>query len=358
MRGIIAYIGYRQALLLLLGGLKRLEYRGYDSAGVGLMVPSEKGASIRVMKKQGKVTNLEAASRDAGVESTVGIAHTRWATHGLPNDVNAHPHTDAARTVAVVHNGIIENYQTLKAALIGEGYKFVSETDTEVFAHLVADVRRKQPDASLEAVVRLALQHVEGAFGVCFLFSERPDVIIGARHGSPLLLGVGAGEFFLASDASAVVEHTKSIEYLKEREMVTVTTGGYTVSSLDVALPLPRSPELVRVELSLEAIEKGGYKHFMLKEIMEQPRALRDAMRGRINADTGELHLGGLSGEPMARMARARRIIIAACGTSYHSALVGEYAIESLARVPWRWSTPPSSATASPSCSPRMCWWW
>ena len=210
----------------------------------------------------------------------------------------------------------------------------MSETDTEVFAHLVADVRRKQPDASLEAVVRLALQHVEGAFGVCFLFSERPDVIIGARHGSPLLLGVGAGEFFLASDASAVVEHTKSIEYLKEREMVTVTTGGYTVSSLDVALPLPRSPELVRVELSLEAIEKGGYKHFMLKEIMEQPRALRDAMRGRINADTGELHLGGLSGEPMARMARARRIIIAACGTSYHSALVGEYAIESLARVP------------------------
>jgi glucosamine--fructose-6-phosphate aminotransferase (isomerizing) len=203
-----------------------------------------------------------------------------------------------------------------------------------VFAHLIADVRRKQPDASLEAVVRLALQVVEGAFGVCFLFSERPDVIIGARHGSPLLLGVGEGEFFLASDASAVVEHTKSIEYLKEREMVTVTVGGYTLSSLDVALPLARSPELVRVELSLEAIEKGGYKHFMLKEIMEQPRALRDAMRGRINPETGELHLGGLAGEPMARMARARRIIIAACGTSYHSALVGEYAIESLARVP------------------------
>ncbi len=213
-------------------------------------------------------------------------------------------------------------------------YTFVSETDTEVFAHLVARERRKQPGASLEAIVRLALHLVEGAFGVCFIFAERPDVIIGARHGSPLLLGVGEGEFFLASDASAVVEHTKSIEYLKEREMVTVTTAGYAVSSLDVAVPLPRSPELVRVELSLEAIEKGGFKHFMLKEIMDQPRALRDAMRGRISEETGEVHLGGLAGEPMARMARARRIIIAACGTSYHSALVGEYAIETLARVP------------------------
>ena len=283
---------------------------------------------------QGKVTNLETASADSGLESTVGIAHTRWATHGPPNDVNAHPHSDALRTVAVVHNGIIENFQTLRAALQKEGYIFVSETDTEVFAHLVTDVRKKNPLLELDAVVRLALASVEGAYGVCFIFADRPDLLIGARHGSPLLLAVGEGEYFLASDASAVIEHTKTVEYLKEREMVVITSAGYTISSIDAAIPGIRTPELVRIELSLDAIEKGGYKHFMLKEIMEQPRALRDAMRGRINGETGELSLGGISGEPLKRLCAARRIIIAACGTSFHSGLVGEYVIETLARVP------------------------
>ncbi len=211
---------------------------------------------------------------------------------------------------------------------------FVSETDTEVLAFLISDVRKKQPQLPLDMVVRVALQHVEGAFGICVVFSDQPGLLIGARHGSPLLLGVGAGEFFLASDASAVVEHTTSVEYLKEKEMVVITPSGYTISSLNVSTPIARSPELVRVEMSLEAIEKGGYKHFMLKEIMEQPRALRDAMRGRINGETGELHLGGIAGEPLARLCAARRIIIAACGTSYHSGLVGEYAIEGIARVP------------------------
>ena len=286
------------------------------------------------LRAQGKVANLEAASAERGLDATVGIAHTRWATHGPPNDVNAHPHTDASRGVAVVHNGIIENFATLRAALQKEGYAFVSETDTEVFAHLVTDVRKKNPALALESVVRLALTSVEGAYGVCFIFADRPDLLIGARHGSPLLLGVGDGEFFLASDASAVVEHTKSVEYLKEREMVSISRAGYVISSIDVADPLVRAPDLVRIDLSLEAIEKGGYKHFMLKEIMEQPRALRDAMRGRINAETGELSLGGIAGEPLARLCAARRIIIAACGTSFHSGLVGEYAIETLARVP------------------------
>jgi tRNA pseudouridine(38-40) synthase len=218
----------------------------------------------------------------------------------------------AARTDAGVH--AVGAVVALRTALVAEGYTFVSETDTEVFAHLVCDVRKKHPALDLESVVRLALASVEGAFGVCFIFADRPDLLIGARHGSPLLLGVGDGEFFLASDASAVVEHTKTVEYLKEREMVSISSAGYVISSLDVAHPDARAHELVKIDLSLEAIEKGGYKHFMLKEIMEQPRALRDAMRGRINADTGELHLGGLAGEPMARMARARRIIIAACG--------------------------------------------
>jgi len=355
-------VGKREALKLLIGGLKRLEYRGYDSAGIGVIVKGADGSSsLKVVKKVGKVVNLERASAEVGIISSVGIAHTRWATHGPPNDVNSHPHCDSALKVAVVHNGIIENYATLKAALQNEGYvavnaqlfsqlastqpklpppgltpryKFVSDTDTEVLAFLISDVRKKQPELSPDMVVRVALQHVEGAFGVCILFSDMPDLIIGARHGSPLLLGVGEGEYFLASDASAVVEHTKSVEYLKEKEMVMVTSSGYTISSLNVTSPIVRSPELQRVEMSLEAIEKGGYKHFMLKEIMEQPRALKDAMRGRISLETGELTLGGISGEYLSRILKARRIIVAACGTSYHSGLVGEYAIESLARIP------------------------
>lgn len=213
-------------------------------------------------------------------------------------------------------------------------YKFSSDTDTEILAHLIADVRKKHPGMPLDSVVRTALKTVEGAYGICVVFADRPDLLIGARHGSPLLLGVGEGEYFLASDASAVVEHTKTVEYLNEREMVSITPGGYVISSIDVSSPVVRTPSLKQLELSLEAIEKGGYKHFMLKEIMEQPRALRDAMRGRVLADAGMIKLGGLAGEPMRRLCSARRIIIAACGTSFHSGQVGEYLIETLARVP------------------------
>lgn len=330
MCGIIAYIGARKALELLIGGLKRLEYRGYDSAGVAL----NDGTKLTVIKKQGKVTNLESACAPLKLDATLGIAHTRWATHGAPSDINAHPHVSADGKIAVIHNGIVENSAALREALTAEGYKFVSETDTEVFAHLVASVRAKHPDMALDAVVRTALQPVHGTFGLVFAFEDQPDLLIGARRGSPLIVGVGEGEYFLASDASAIIEHTKSVEYLRENEMVVITRSGYMVSSLDVAAPAVRDPELVKLEMSLEAIEKGGYKHFMLKEIMEQPTAITNCMRGRVNADTGEIKLGGLTGEPLKRMLEARRIIIAACGTSFHSGLVGEYAIETLARIP------------------------
>jgi glutamine---fructose-6-phosphate transaminase (isomerizing) len=213
-------------------------------------------------------------------------------------------------------------------------FKFVSDTDTEVFAHLVASVRAKHPDMPLDMVVRTALLPVHGTFGLVFSFAEQPDLLIGCRRGSPLIVGVGEGEYFLASDASAVVEHTKQVEYLQENEMVVITRSGYVISTLDVEAPKARDPAIVKLEMSLEAIEKGGYKHFMLKEIMEQPNALLNAMRGRVNVDTGEIKLGGISGEPLKRMAKARRIIIAACGTSFHSGMVGEYAIETLARIP------------------------
>jgi glucosamine--fructose-6-phosphate aminotransferase (isomerizing) len=355
MCGITAYIGHREALAILVAALKRLEYRGYDSAGVCVVEqpaaashsgagaeapPPAPAAALRIVKRLGRVANLEAAAATAagGLRGTAGIGHTRWATHGAPSDVNAHPHADAALGVAVVHNGIIENYAALKQALMLEGYVFVSETDTEVLAHLLADVRKKRPALSPEGVVRAALRLVTGAFGVAVVFADRPDLLIGARHGSPLLLGVGQGEFFLASDASAVVEHTSVVEYLAERELVAVTRGGYTITSLDAAEADAdeggREPKLQRLELTLGAIEKGGFAHFMLKEIYEQPAALRNAMRGRVLAESGEIRLGGLAGEPMRRLCAARRIIIVGCGTSFHSAQVGEYLVEGLARVP------------------------
>lgn len=336
MCGIIAYIGHRQALGLLIGGLKRLEYRGYDSAGVGLLCPGKDNNqyALTVVKKKGKVTNLEQACIDRELPATLGIAHTRWATHGPPNDVNAHPHTSTDCGVAIIHNGIVENSSALRQALTDAGHKFVSETDTEVFAHLIASVRAKHPDLSLDKIVRLALQPVVGTFGLVVMFADQPDLLIGCRRGSPLIVGVGDGEYFLASDASAVVEHTKNVEYIEENEMVVITRAGYAVSSLDVDAPVSRDPQLHQLELTLEAIEKGGYDHFMMKEIMEQPTVLTNCMRGRVNPETGEVKLGGLAGEPLKRLVGARRIIIAACGTSYHSGLVGRYVIETLARIP------------------------
>ena len=306
------------------------------------------GSALVIVKRAGKVGNCEAACASllppAAAGATLGLAHTRWATHGAPTDANAHPHASGDGSVVVVHNGIIENAAALRTALEAEGCVFASETDTEVFAHLVASVRRAHADWSLEAVVRAALAPVHGAFGLVFAFADEPDVLIAARRGSPLIIGVGEHELFVASDASAVVEHTKQVEYLQENELVRLTRGGsYVVSSLldgggggaaASGAAAERPHALVQLEMTLDAIEKGGYKHFMLKEIMEQPAALTNAMRGRVDAAAGSVRLGGLAGEPLRRLAAARRIIIAACGTSYHSALVGEYILEALARVP------------------------
>jgi glucosamine--fructose-6-phosphate aminotransferase (isomerizing) len=352
MCGIFAYIGGRQVLSLLITALKRLEYRGYDSAGVAVH-----GQPLKLMKKEGKVSNLEGACNQDALEGTCGMAHTRWATHGKPSDINSHPHTSQDKSIAVVHNGVIENYQTLRQQLTNKGYKFVSETDTELLAHLVYDLRQDMPQASWSQVVATALTVLEGAYGLVFLFQDEPDLLIGARKGSPLVLGVGQGEHMLASDASAIIEHTKDVVYIEEGQLVEVRRSGYKlfdaadiVKRMAIAMS-PRNPgeiqdnPIVRLEMSLEQLEKGGYPHFMLKEIMDQPRSLRNAMRGRIySADDSTWHikLGGLEKpleecegkSALEKMAAAKRIIICACGTSWHSGLIGKYAIESLAEVP------------------------
>ncbi|CAK8989777.1 unnamed protein product [Durusdinium trenchii] len=355
MCGIFAYIGDKEAAALLITALKRLEYRGYDSAGIGVH-----GVPIKVRKKVGKVANLEDDVSKAidTVKGTMGIAHTRWATHGKPSDINAHPHATTQSSIAVVHNGVIENHRALKEQLSGKGYQFISQTDTELLAHLVEDLKGQMGNASWLEVVATALCLCEGAYGVAFIFQDDPDLIIGARKGSPLILGVGHGEHMLASDASAIVEHTKDVVYLREGEIVEVRRSGFKVHDLEKVVrklgkntisPRPDDVEnpIVRLELSLEQIEKGGYKHFMLKEIMDQPNAMRNCLRGRIYQpaeapDRWEIKLGGLEKakegalnpqSPLERMANACRFIFAACGTSWHSGLIGKYAFEKLAGV-------------------------
>eukprot|EP00930_Biecheleria_cincta_P034409 TRINITY_DN23788_c0_g1_i1.p1 TRINITY_DN23788_c0_g1~~TRINITY_DN23788_c0_g1_i1.p1 ORF type:complete len:656 (-),score=105.23 TRINITY_DN23788_c0_g1_i1:309-2249(-) len=358
MCGIFAYIGNREAAALLITALKRLEYRGYDSAGIGIQ-----GKPIKVRKKVGKVQNLEdlVVSAVEDTRGTLGIAHTRWATHGKPSDVNSHPHTTAEHSIAVVHNGVIENNRALKEQLSNKGYVFVSQTDTELLAHLVQDMRKQMEKASWTQVVASALQVCEGAYGVAFIFEDEPDLIVGARKGSPLILGVGNGENMLASDASAIVEHTKDVVYLREGEMVEVRRSGYRVQDMKQILASlnsnnfsPRTDigtvenPIVKLELNLEQIEKGGYRHFMLKEIMDQPNALRNCTRGRLYEPldlpgSWQIKLGGLEKakessldgrSPMDRMASASRLIVAACGTSWHSALIAKYAFENLAGMP------------------------
>lgn len=342
MCGIVAYMGDDDATPFLVGGLKRLEYRGYDSAGIALLVrPGDDGSShFEVVKRAGKVANLEGVlpTRTNGSRPTLGIAHTRWATHGAPNDVNAHPHLSQSGRIAVVHNGVIENFSALREELTRKGYAPISQTDTELFAHLIEDVQR-EGGLPLDAAVRQALTQVEGAFGIAVLSLDDPDTLIGARRGSPLIMGItdptadshGAA-FFLASDASAVVEHTRHVLYFEDSEMVVIRRGkGYELMTLaNVTL----SREVQQLELSLAQIQKGSYKHFMLKEISEQPDALQTTMRGRISLEGGHASImfGGL--EPlMPRLASARRFVFCACGTSWHAALVGEYLIEQLAGI-------------------------
>jgi glucosamine--fructose-6-phosphate aminotransferase (isomerizing) len=323
MCGIVGYLGNHRSVPLLLEGLKRLEYRGYDSAGIAI---PENGA-LAVRKSAGKIAVLESRVANWDAPATEGIAHTRWATHGEPNDTNAHPHTDCTKKLAIVHNGIIENFGTLKKVLLEEGHVFETDTDTEVLAHLI---EKYLPGNTLENAVSLALQSVEGAYGIAVYHFDHPGVIVGARHGSPLVIGVGNGEYFIASDVAPIVGHTRQVVYLNDGEMCVLTRDGYHTATITRE---PLEKEIHEVDWDLEQIEKGGFPHFMLKEIFEQPGSVGDAMRGRLLREEGAARLGGLNMTPE-ELREIRRIVILACGTSWHAALIGEYLLEEHARIP------------------------
>lgn len=326
MCGIVAYVGQQDALPIIIKGLKRLEYRGYDSAGVALLSPDGLG----VYKKKGKVSELENhLLTQLNLESKIGIGHTRWATHGEPNDVNAHPHYSSNEKFAMIHNGIIENYDVLKTDLINKGYVFHSETDSEVFIKFIEDIYTNNY-CSLEEAVRLALHKVVGAYAIVLMNKEEPDTLIAARKGSPLVIGVGEDEYFLASDATPIIEYTNQVVYLDDYEIAVIRNNKLQIKTIE---NVETNPYINQLEMELEAIEKGGYEHFMLKEINEQPRSIADCMRGRLDAKNGRLVLGGLR-DYMNKFQNADRIIITACGTSWHAGLVAEYLFEEFARIP------------------------
>ena len=324
MCGIVGYVGSKVATPILLAGLKRLEYRGYDSAGVALL----NGAGVKILKRPGKIRVLEEALEASPSTATCGIAHTRWATHGAPNEPNAHPHTSVAGDIALVHNGIIENAEVIRSQLLREGYVFSSETDTEVVVHLIDFLW--QDGEPLESAVAAALRQVEGAYGIAVLSSRDPDKIVVARNGSPLLIGVGEqGEMLAGSDAAAVIELTRDVVYLDDGDYAVLTPDGYRTYHLE-GHEVQRGVHAVTWDL--EAIEKGGFEHFMLKEIFEQPSSLSDVMRGRLLPDDGDVRLGGII-EHQFELGRIQRIVIMACGTSWHAGLVGEYMLEEFARM-------------------------
>lgn len=324
MCGIVAYVGHRDAQEVIIKGLKRLEYRGYDSAGIALL-----NNGLNVYKKKGKVSDLEDHLHDATLKSTIGIGHTRWATHGEPNDVNAHPHYSSSRKLAIIHNGIIENYSSLKQELVNKGHIFLSETDTEVLIHFIEDIWENN-NCTLEEAVRLALTKVVGAYAIVIMSNDNPDQLIAARKGSPLVIGVGKDEFFMASDATPIIEYTKDVVYLNDLEIAVIDEGQLRIKTIEDA---PMTPYIQKLELELEAIEKGGFDHFMLKEIFEQPKSIKDCLRGRLDSQAGRLVLGGIR-EYVNKMMNAERIIIVACGTSWHAGLVAEYMIEEFCRIP------------------------
>jgi len=324
MCGIVAYVGKRQAHDVIIKGLKRLEYRGYDSAGIALL-----NGGLNIYKKRGKVSELENHLAGKELESHIGIGHTRWATHGEPNDLNAHPHYSASGKLAIIHNGIIENYAALKKELVNKGHLFKSETDTEVFIHFIEDVQLEE-SCSLEEAVRLALTKVVGAYAIVIMSEDEPDKLVAARKGSPLVIGVGKEEFFLASDATPIVEYTNDVVYLNDQEVAVIKGNKLTVKNTS---NLPLTPYIQKVDMELEAIEKGGFDHFMLKEIFEQPRSIGDCMRGRLDSQSGRLVLGGLR-EYVNKLVNADRILIVACGTSWHAGLVAEYFFEEFCRIP------------------------
>ncbi|MEA3496785.1 MAG: glutamine--fructose-6-phosphate transaminase (isomerizing) [Bacteroidota bacterium] len=324
MCGIVAYIGNKEVSPILLKGLQRLEYRGYDSAGIAIL-----NDNLNIYKVAGKVDDLREYIETKDTKGTIGIGHTRWATHGEPNQINAHPHFSESKDLALIHNGIIENYDTIKTELINRGHKFVGETDTEVLVHLIDNIKKNE-NVSLDEAVRYALTKVVGAYAIVVISKSDPDMLVAARKGSPLVLGLGENEFFLASDATPIIDHTRNVIYIKENEIAILTRTGYTIKTLENEIQTPYIQEL---NVSLEALEKEGYEHFMLKEINEQPTSVRDSFRGRLKASEGIIKLGGIS-DYLNQLKNIKRVVITACGTSWHAGLIGEYLIEELVRIP------------------------
>ena len=324
MCGIVGYIGFRDAYPIIIKGLHRLEYRGYDSAGISLF-----DHGLKVYKKAGKVSDLENFVKGVDLKGSIGMGHTRWATHGAPSDRNSHPHPSGDRKLTIIHNGIIENYSVIKEALLVKGHVFKSDTDTEVLIHLVEDIQ-DETGLGLREAVRVALNKVIGAYAIVIMSADEPDLLIAARKGSPMVIGVGKGEYFIASDATPIVEYTKNVIYLNDNEIAYVRREDLLIKNIDNTVQTPYIHEL---DLKLEMLEKGGFDHFMLKEIYEQPRSIRDCMRGRIYPEQGKVQLGGIK-EYTEKLKNIDRIIIVACGTSWHAGLVGEYLIEEYARVP------------------------
>ena len=326
MCGIVGYVGSKEAFPIIIKGLKRLEYRGYDSAGVSI----GKNKNLNVFKQAGKVSDLETSIDIIKSSGTIGIGHTRWATHGEPNQVNSHPHNSGDGELSLIHNGIIENYDAIKKSLISKGHTFKSETDTEVLIHFIEEIK-KQEQVSLFEAVRLALNEVVGAYAIVIMEKGVTDQFIAARKGSPLVIGIGVEEYFVASDATPIVEYTRDVVYLGDGEIAVINKNKEleikTISNVS------KTPYIHELELSLDAIEKGGFPHFMLKEIHEQPKSILDTLRGRIDPVTKDVRLGGIFDFEQ-RIVKANRIIIVACGTSWHAGLIGEYLFEDLARIP------------------------
>lgn len=328
MCGIVGYIGPREAYPIIIKGLKRLEYRGYDSAGIALY----DGEKFISSKTKGKVSDLEQrAETENTLKGSMGIGHTRWATHGVPNDVNSHPHFSNSGELVIIHNGIIENYEPLKKELINRGYTFKSDTDTEVLVNLIEDIQ-KNKGLKLGKAVQVALNQVVGAYAICVMDIKKPNEIVAARLGSPLAIGIGEGEFFVASDASPFIEYTNNAIYLEDEEMAIIRLHK-PIKIRKIKSDSEVSPYVQELQLNLEQIEKGGYDHFMLKEIYEQPQVIRDTFRGRLLSDQGLIKMAGIE-DNLAKFVNAKRIIIAACGTSWHAGLVAEYMIEEFARIP------------------------
>ena len=325
MCGIVGYLGNKQALPILINGLKRLEYRGYDSSGVSLFCDD----NISIYKKKGKVSELVNEIGDQNPQSNIGIGHTRWATHGEPNDINAHPHYSQNKELSIIHNGIIENYSSIKQELTNKGYEFISDTDTEVLITFIEELQ-KEFNCKLEEAVRLALTKVEGAYAIVVMSKSNPDQLIAARKGSPMVIGIGKDEYFIASDATPIIEYTDEVVYLNDKEIAIVNRNGLSIKNID---DTPQKFDIHKLDMNLEEIEKSGYEHFMLKEIFEQPNSIADSMRGRLDAKSGRLVLGGIN-KYADNLINAKRIIIIACGTSWHSGLVAEYLFEEYCRIP------------------------